>query len=274
MRSLSLILALCVSLFCCAKEYFVSNSGNDKWAGTKEKPFKTIKKAVSLVKAGDIVTVRGGVYREQVEVNRNQSGTPDKPIILRGAPGETALLTAAYPVTKAWKKTPGYRFVYQSHSPYAVNMLFDSSLITRYMPVDDMNYLDKQPGSFLLDKKTGTLYVNTFSGRDPNMLNFMIVPWLGGNSDAGHGGGRTGNKLQPYSADTNGLYQWNKGIIVYAKNVIVENFTLCFWPGQAVRVNFPAENVIVRNNTVYGGTCGFLFYGAVRNCRYPAFRRR
>ncbi|MBR7138291.1 MAG: right-handed parallel beta-helix repeat-containing protein [Lentisphaeria bacterium] len=265
MKLSSLILALCVGVCCCAKEYFVSMEGNDKWPGTKAKPFKTMQKAVSLVNPGDIVTVRGGVYREKVEIRC--SGTAEKPIIFRGAPGETVLHTAAYPVTQAWKKTPGYRFIYESYSPYAVSMLFDSSLITRYMAVEDMKYLDKQPGAYLLDKKTGKLYVNTFSGRDPNMLNFMIVPWMGGNTEAGHGGGKTGNKIQPFSADTTELYRWLKGFIIYGKNIIVENFTFGFWPGQAVRVNAPAENVIVRNNTVFGGTCGLMLYGAVKNSK-------
>ncbi len=263
MRVSTIILALCISVCCCAKEYFVSNSGNDRWAGTKAKPFKTIKKAVSVVKPGDIVTVRGGIYREKVEIRC--SGTAEKPIVFRGAPGETALSTGAFPVTQAWKKTPGYRYIYQSRFPYAITMLFDSSLITRYMPVDDMNYLDRQPGAFLLDRKTGDLYINTFSGRDPNMLNIMAVPLYGGRLQAGHGGGRTGNTLQPYSADPNEYYIWNKGFIVYGKHIIIENFTLGFWPGQAIRINAPAEHVIVRNNTVYGGTCGIMFYGDVKH---------
>ena len=67
-------------------------------------------KAVSAVNPGDIVTVRGGLYREQVNFRR--SGTAEKPIIFRGAPGETVLHTAAYPVTQPWKKSPGYRFIY------------------------------------------------------------------------------------------------------------------------------------------------------------------
>ena len=265
MRLTTVILALCVSVCCCAKEYFVAVNGNDSWPGTKEKPFKTMGKAATLVKPGDVVTVRGGVYRERVDLRC--SGTPDKPIIFRGAPNETVLHTAAYPVTGEWKKTPGYRFIYENSFPYAISMLFDSVLLNRYLGVEDMQLLDKQPGAYLLDKKTGKLYINTFSGRNPNSLNVMIVPWLGGNASAGHGGGRTGNKLQPYSADTTGLYQWNKGVIVYGKNVIVENFTYGFWPGQAVRVNAPAENVIVRNNIVYGGTCGLMLYGDVKNCK-------
>ena len=265
MRKIAFLLALCIGTLCCAKEYFVSTTGNDNGPGTSEQPFKTFKKAVSLVKPGDIVTARGGLYREQIEIR--SSGTADKPIIFRGAPGETAMVSAGYAIGETWKKTPGYRFIYESKTPYAVSMLFDSILLNRYLAVEDMSLLDRQPGAYLVDKKTGKLYINTFSGRNPNSIGVVIVPWLGGKSSAGHSGGRTGSTLQHYSANVDDLYQWNKGFIVYGKHVIVENFHLTFWPGQGIRVNQPAEGVIVRNNTVVGGTCGIMLYGDVINCK-------
>ena len=84
---------LCLAVYCGAREYFVSNDGNDKWPGTKQQPLKTINAAADRVQPGDVVTVRGGTYRERVLIKR--SGTAAKPIIFRGAPGETALLTGA-----------------------------------------------------------------------------------------------------------------------------------------------------------------------------------
>ncbi len=264
MKKSTFLLTLCLCVCCCAREYIVSTSGNDKWPGTAARPFKTINKAVSLVKPGDIVTVRGGLYREQVRITC--SGTAEKPIIFRGAAGETAFLFGGIPIGETWKKTPGYRFVYESSTPYAINMLFDSILLNRYLDVADMNLLDKTPGSYLLDKKSGKLYINTFSGRNPNSIGVVIIPWWGGKSEAGHGGGRTGNILQSYSADTTDLYQMNKGIMVYGSHIIIENFTVGFWPGQNIRVNKPAQYVTVRNNTVFGGTCGIMLYGTVKNC--------
>ena len=264
MKKSTILTILCLAVCCGAREYFVSNDGNDKWPGTKQQPLKTINAAAERVQPGDVVTVRGGTYRERVLIKR--SGTAAKPIIFRGTAGETALVTGAFPVSQPWKKTSGYRFIYESYSPYAVSMLFDSILLNRYLEVEDMNLLDRQPGAYLLDKKTGKLYINTFSGRNPNSIGVKIIPWLGGKEDAGHGGGRTGNILQSYKADTTGLYQWNKGFMVYGSHIIVENFHIAFQPGQGIRVNTPAENVIVRNNTVFGGTCGISLYGKVKNC--------
>ena len=42
--------------------YYVATDGNDNAAGAKDKPFATLNKANSVVKAGDTVWVRGGIY--------------------------------------------------------------------------------------------------------------------------------------------------------------------------------------------------------------------
>ena len=265
MRCFVSVLVLCAAALCGAKEYFVSNSGNDRWPGTKDKPFKTIGKAVSLVKPGDIVTVRGGTYREFVDIRK--SGTPEQPIVFRGAPGETALITAGYPVYGPWTKVEGRRYIWKSEFRYAISLFFDSLLLNRYMPVESMELLDRQPGAYLHDRKTGALYVNTFSGRDPNSLRFTAVPWFGGKTEAGFSGGLTGSTPQRFSADVSRLYRWNKGIYATGSNLIIENFLVAHFPGQGIRINAPAKNVIVRNNTVYGGTCGIYFYGAVENSK-------
>ena len=163
MKKITFLLMLSAAFLCCGKEYFVSNSGNDNSDGSRNRPFKTITRAVKAVKPGDVVTVRGGTYRELVLI-RGVSGTPDKPIVFRGAPGETALLTGALPVKNKWKKTPGFRFIYESVSDLEICMLFDSKEINRYMRVDSLDMLDRQPGAFMLDKSNGKLYVNTFRG--------------------------------------------------------------------------------------------------------------
>lgn len=42
--------------------YYVATSGSDSDAGSKDSPFATLKKANTVVKAGDTVWIRGGVY--------------------------------------------------------------------------------------------------------------------------------------------------------------------------------------------------------------------
>lgn len=243
------------------RDYFVSPQGNDSGNGSRQQPFRTIGKAVSVVKAGDIVTVAGGTYRETVTIR--VSGTAEKPIIFRGAPDETVLITGAVPVTVKWKKVPGYRFIYASATPWEINMFFDSLLLNRYMRVDSMDMLDRQPGGFMLDKKTGKLFVNTLNGEHPDSLNFQIIPVRPGSSRFGGSKG----KYLPFNGDTKGLYLYDKGVMIFGSHIVWENFHVAFFPGQNIRVNAPAQYVTVRNNTVYGGTCGIMFYGNVRNSR-------
>ncbi len=76
------------------KQYFVSKDGSDRNDGTEEKPFGTIGYAVSLLRPGDTLTIRGGTYEENFSVP--VSGTAEKPIVIRGAPGEKVFLQAGY----------------------------------------------------------------------------------------------------------------------------------------------------------------------------------
>lgn len=48
--------------------YYIAPDGNDKNAGSKEKPWKTFAHALKQVKAGDTVLVRSGLYHEVVNI--------------------------------------------------------------------------------------------------------------------------------------------------------------------------------------------------------------
>ncbi len=66
--------------------FYVSPEGNNSASGAFDQPWLTIQFAVSHVKPGDTVLVRGGEYGEGVRIG--VSGTKDKPIRLKGFPGE------------------------------------------------------------------------------------------------------------------------------------------------------------------------------------------
>lgn len=65
--------------------------------GSAQSPYRTIARAVADARAGDTITVRGGVYRECIEFVTG--GKPNAPITLRAAPGETVTLDGADRVT-------------------------------------------------------------------------------------------------------------------------------------------------------------------------------
>lgn len=71
-----------------AKEYFVGTNGNDNQNGTKNSPFKTIFKASEMAQPGDTVTILGGEFHLEKQFRPVRSGTSDKWILYRGAPGQ------------------------------------------------------------------------------------------------------------------------------------------------------------------------------------------
>lgn len=59
----TLLLLLCLPWMLAAKDYYVATDGKDTNPGSLEAPFATLRKAQSVVQAGDIVYIRGGVYK-------------------------------------------------------------------------------------------------------------------------------------------------------------------------------------------------------------------
>lgn len=77
-------------------EFFVSLSGNDANPGTLDHPFRTIRKGISKLGAGDILSLRQGIYIEPVRIN-NKNGTPNENIVIRSFPGERACIDGCFP---------------------------------------------------------------------------------------------------------------------------------------------------------------------------------
>lgn len=69
--------------------------------GSAERPWITISRAAEAVEPGDVVRIRGGVYRERVKVER--SGTQENPIRFEAAPAARVVVTGADRVT-GWKR--------------------------------------------------------------------------------------------------------------------------------------------------------------------------
>jgi hypothetical protein len=79
-----------------ATEYHVSVSGSDSNSGTSTAPFKTIGKAASVMKAGDICTIHAGTYRETVTPG---SGTSSAHLLFRAGAGESVVIDGCDAVT-------------------------------------------------------------------------------------------------------------------------------------------------------------------------------
>ncbi len=73
-----------------AATLYVATNGNDNNSGRSESaPLRTVTKAATLVRPGDVVYIRGGTY--PINVHFTVSGTSASPIIWASYPGETAV---------------------------------------------------------------------------------------------------------------------------------------------------------------------------------------
>lgn len=96
-----LLIFLSACHVCTAREIYVRAGSQTLSAdGSQARPFGTITEALKVVAAGDTVIVHEGLYRESLRV---PGGQPDKPVTIRAAEGERAVLSGAIPVT-GWKE--------------------------------------------------------------------------------------------------------------------------------------------------------------------------
>ncbi|MFC3197726.1 right-handed parallel beta-helix repeat-containing protein [Parapedobacter deserti] len=102
-----MLLSLCAvfSSTCLGESIYVHpQNGSDSSKGDFSAPFRTLKKAVSVVMPGDTIHLYPMVYQESLEFRNNKSGTPDKPIVVEG---HGAIIDGAVPlVLSSWEKLP------------------------------------------------------------------------------------------------------------------------------------------------------------------------
>jgi hypothetical protein len=157
-------------------------NASDEGPGTAERPWKTISQAAEKVGPGDVVVIRGGVYRERVLVK--SSGTAQAPIRFEAAPGEQIVLTGADRLT-GWRRAEEAGPIYSAAWPHKFiawnpSMAHPNDeyhrLIGRCEQVAVNGYLLRQvlgagqlaPGAFFVDVTNRTLLVWDSGSRDLN----------------------------------------------------------------------------------------------------------
>ena len=104
--------------------WFVSPGGSDTNAGSLSAPFLTLARAVTNLNAGDTLCLRGGTYRETLQLA--QSGTPEYPITVCAYNAEAVTLSGCdtlagpwsptsngiYAASAGWTLGPGYNQVF------------------------------------------------------------------------------------------------------------------------------------------------------------------
>jgi hypothetical protein len=157
-----------------AAEYFVGTRGLQTNPGTSQQaPFATIQKGVSMLKAGDTLTILPGEYREAVEM-RKVAGASDAPITIRAQRRGTVLLRGDVEVD-GWEPAAGSEGVFAVSFQKTVQGVADPRTITHYEPSATLPELGTKPHAFFQDVATGRLLVRTPDARKPGVLSVSIT---------------------------------------------------------------------------------------------------
>lgn len=211
----------------------VTTFGSDENDGlAPDRAFKTISKAASIVKPGDLVLVRGGTYFEHVHLKT--PGTAEHPIVLRAAPGETVVVTFGRRPT-GWQKIEGTRFGYVASSETIPCYVMEERTFTRYAEVRDLPTLDAMPGSFTYDETKRKLAVHPTRSLHPDAAAVVCIDYSAP-SGAGAPSGKRG-------------YAYDKGIWPRAPHNRVEGFHFTLQP---IGLQLRADHTEVWNCTAYG----------------------
>jgi hypothetical protein len=119
-----LSIAFLIASVAFATEFHVAANGNDAYAGTAKRPFKTISAAARIAKAGDVITVHTGTYHERIDPPRG-GASDEKRIVYQAAPGEKVEIKGSEVITNwvqvqgdVWKVTLPNTF-FHGFNPYA-----------------------------------------------------------------------------------------------------------------------------------------------------------
>ncbi len=211
------------------KEYYVAPTGTDDGPGTKEKPFKTLARAVRQAKPGTLVQAMSGIYAE-ADLFAGLKGTLQAPIVFAAAPGQTPIIDSSLSLPKGhlWKDLGNQVFV--------TEVMFDGGYFAQdglrsfhYPTLDELQADKLQVGrAWYYDKAAKQLYV------------------------------RTGTS-SPATEHIYNLSQHAYGLHMTAsQHVIVRGFTIRYTGSALVRISEGAQGCILLENKLHNGPSGIF----------------
>lgn len=157
----------------CQRLLYVAETGSDKASGTISAPFKSIQFAVNKAYDGDIIYIRGGVYRESININRNGLNIlayPGEKPFIKGS----VVMTGWMPHGTFWKKFVAIRpqqVMVNGDNPlqqigYPNSDFQNNQSYPRYNHPVGLDLSDMSPGRFFW--QNDTLYIMLRDSGDPN----------------------------------------------------------------------------------------------------------
>lgn len=150
-----------------AAELWVDASAPAGGDGSAAKPHAAIAAAIKAAKGGDTITIRKGIYRETLALAA--SGTPEKPTVLRAAPGERVILSGFEPI-KGWQPQAGGLYTATVEGPVT-----DLFVGLQLQPVSRWTDTE-QPMRPLTTEKKGTTFKDPAGLADPVLKEVAAAP--------------------------------------------------------------------------------------------------
>lgn len=221
--------------------YVAPNGNDDRDGSSPAQAVKTIQRGANLARAGDLVSIAAGVYRESVRVPN--SGMPALPVVFRGAPG--AVLDgadAAIAAGTGWNDGGG---VWSRATGFATaHVVSDQGRLYRYSNLAELRALAAgAPGGFVFDGTTLSLKFS--DGSAPAQRQIHVARLNEGFNLAGRSDVRIENlEIRHYGADPYG-----KGVYLrYSSNITLSGNRIHGIAAAGVWIKGGDRNLIERND--------------------------
>lgn len=242
-----------------AADYYVSLSGNDASAGSLSAPFKTIAKGMAVLKAGDILYLREGIYTERIDSNRQQipiGSSWNSPVTIMSYPGETATL----------RPSGGDYVIGLSHG-YIKYLIIDGLVVDGALLTKPTNTADGS-GQTNISIWGGANHIRIKNCELKNSpgQGITIFPGNGLSSDF--------NELINCKIHHNGSSDFDHGIYISTHNNLIEGNEFYNNSGWGIHKYPKGDHNIIRNNRVHDNAFvgkrgpGMGLYGGTGNLVY------
>ena len=230
-------------------EYFVAPHGSDGASGgSVEKAFATVAKGVSVLKAGDTLTLLPGHYFEAVAVRLQ--GERDAPITIRAQRPGTALLRGDRDVS-GFQQAEGTRYTYWIDLDRRAEGVADRNHLRLYEPVFSVEQVDRTPGSFYQHAETGRVYVHSADSRHPdgNALTVSVTNGFGlhllpSSRDVLIDGlAFTGYNSRDYPEGPGSRNRWGLFVDTFSERVVIRR-SVAYLNSGGIFMSAPSEGVV------------------------------
>jgi hypothetical protein len=278
-----------------AATYYVATTGTDVNPGTQSQPFRTIKRGLTVVRAGDTLYIRSGKYGEAIDSNSQTipTGTSwsDAPQF-RAYPGETVIVTGGLNLAHSYIKYVIFDgIIWDGESTYKGLSIQNGANHIRIMNGEVRNiYGQGIQGGFQSTTTTHLELINLKIHHNGNPVVVSQPPPAGPGGSGGvydHGiyiaiqfalidgcdiYANTGNGIQIYNSQggignntviRNNRIHDNLGnqnvTLNHSDNLQFYN-NLVYNGKSGVSVNYSVTNTKVYNNTIYNHSSGYGVY--------------